>query len=155
MIRNRKKSLLMFFILLLVLISCSSATISNSERNKRKKNIMQFYKVWKGTPYKLGGTTRKGIDCSAFIQKMYSEKFKINLPRTVEGMSTKGSKVKNRKDWEVGDLIFFKIGKRKVNHVGVYIGDNKFVHASVSKGVMISEYSPYWKRYFWQTRKVL
>ncbi len=91
-----------------------------------------FVKVAKnflGTPYRLGGSTLKGIDCSAFVKKVY-EIFDISLPRTALEQFSIGRKVE-RSQLEEGDLVFFK--RRGNNaHVGIYIGDHQFVHASSS-----------------------
>lgn len=156
MLRNNRfflKILLLF--VLIIFTGCSSARISERERNERTTKITSFYKGWKGTRYRLGGTTKKGVDCSALMQRLYREKFAKKLPRTTKDMALEGDKVKKRNNWEVGDLIFFKIGWRKTRHVGVYLGNNKFMHASISKGVMISEIDGYWNDHFWQVRKVL
>lgn len=70
-------------------------------------------------------------------------------------MAREGSKVKKRSQWEVGDLVFFKIGWKRTHHVGVYLGDNRFLHASTSKGVIVSEIDEYWSKHLWQVRRVL
>ncbi|MEG0069857.1 C40 family peptidase [Cetobacterium sp.] len=155
MIKNKKSIKYLFLLVLIFFTGCSSARISEKERVKRTGEITRFYRVWKGTPYRLGGTTKKGVDCSAFVQRLYREKFEKQLPRTTKTMAKEGEKVKNRNDWEVGDLIFFKIGWRKTHHVGVYLGRNRFLHASTSKGVIISNIDSYWNSHLWQVRKVL
>ena len=155
MLKNRFvfKSLLLFILILFT--GCSSTRISERERNERTSKITSFYKEWKGTRYRLGGTTKNGVDCSGFMQNLYRDKFTKSLPRTTKNMSQEGEKIKKRSNWEVGDLVFFKIGWRKTYHVGVYLGNNKFLHASTSKGVIISNIDTYWETHFWQVRKVL
>ena len=81
-----------------------------------------------GAPYRLGGSSVKGIDCSAFVKKIYAF-FDINLPRTAREQARVGKRVP-RDELEVGDLVFFNTRRRAFGHVGVYIGNNKFVHAS-------------------------
>lgn len=81
-----------------------------------------------GAPYRLGGSSVKGIDCSAFVKKIYAF-FDINLPRTAREQARVGKRVP-RDELEVGDLVFFNTRRRPFGHVGVYIGNNKFVHAS-------------------------
>ncbi|MCQ8213032.1 NlpC/P60 family protein [Cetobacterium somerae] len=142
-------------LVLIFFTGCSSARISERERNERIAKITSFYKEWKGTRYKMGGTSKSGVDCSALMQHLYKEKFALDLPRTTKNLSQEGDKVKKRNYWEVGDLVFFKIGWRKTHHVGVYLGDNRFLHASTSKGVIISEVDGYWDDHFWQVRKIL
>jgi cell wall-associated NlpC family hydrolase len=84
-------------------------------------------KTFLGVPYKLGGSTLKGIDCSAFVKKIY-EIFRVDLPRTTREQFSVGRKVE-KNQLEEGDLVFFK---RRGNsaHVGIYIGANQFIHAS-------------------------
>lgn len=104
----------------------------------------QAYKPWLGTPYKYGGTTKKGVDCSGFVGNMYREVRKIQLPRTSGAMYDGGSKV-SRENLKEGDLVFFG-SFWKVDHVGIYLNGNRFVHASTSKGVMVSPMDDvYWK----------
>jgi LysM repeat protein len=80
-----------------------------------------------GVPYRLGGSTVRGIDCSAYVRKMY-EFFDITLPRTAREQSTVGISVE-REELEEGDLVFFRT-RRPIGHVGIYIGNNEFVHSS-------------------------
>ncbi|MGF1688315.1 NlpC/P60 family protein [Photobacterium japonica] len=111
------------------------------------------YRQWQGTPYKLGGTSRKGIDCSAFVQVGFSDVLKMQLPRTTSEQVRKGKWV-DIKALKKGDLVFFKTG-RNLRHVGIYVGDEQFLHASTSQGVMISSLNnPYWQRTYWQARRI-
>lgn len=88
-----------------------------------------------GIDYKYGGTTTKGFDCSGFVGYVF-DKFKIDLPRTSSSMYAEGDKVK-REDLRPGDLVFFNTSGKGVSHVGIYVGNNKFAHASTSKGTRI------------------
>ena len=100
-----------------------------------------------GAPYRFGGSTLKGIDCSAYVRKMY-EFFDITLPRTAREQSIVGVSVE-REELEEGDLVFFRT-HRPIGHVGIYIGNNKFVHASYkSKVVRIDSLDmPYFQKRF-------
>ena len=100
-----------------------------------------------GAPYRLGGSSVTGIDCSAFVKKIY-QFFNINLPRTAFEQSHVGLRVA-RGELIEGDLLFFKT-RRKLGHVGIYIGNNEFVHASSRKrGVRIDNLNtPYFDRRF-------
>jgi lipoprotein Spr len=97
---------------------------------------------WLGTRYRLGGTDKEGIDCSAFMQVLFTRLYGINLPRTAREQYTVSQKL-SRAELKEGDLVFFNtIGG--VSHVGMYLQNNKFVHAS-SGGVTISDlYEDYW-----------
>lgn len=111
------------------------------------------YHNWKGTPYRYGGSSKKGIDCSAFVQVGYSSVYQKLLPRTTLELVKKGKQVKRHAAKE-GDLVFFRTG-RNTRHVGIYLGNLEFLHASQSKGVIISRLdNPYWKRHFWQIRRL-
>ncbi len=102
------------------------------------------------TPYKYGGTTKAGIDCSAFTQNIYKDVFKIGLERSARLQYTQGTKISDKDDLVIGDLVFFNTRKRvKPGHVGIYIGENLFAHASSTNGVTISSlnYDYYSNRY--------
>ncbi|OLQ70807.1 peptidase P60 [Photobacterium proteolyticum] len=113
----------------------------------------RVYESWKGTPYRLGGKSRRGIDCSAFVQVGYYDVFNKVLPRTTGEQARMGRWIPLA-DAKEGDLVFFKTGRR-LRHVGIYLGNAEFLHASTSQGVMISSLAnPYWRRAFWQVRRV-
>ena len=112
------------------------------------------YLYWKGTPYRLGGNNKKGIDCSAFVQAVYKNSFNIAIARTTGKQVKSGSHV-YKKSLKIADLVFFKT-RRAMRHVGIYIGDNQFLHASTSQGVMISSLNnAYWRSKYWQSRRIL
>lgn len=118
-----------------------------------EQSLMAFYRQWQQTPYSLGGTTLQGIDCSGFVLTAYRQVYHYSLPRTTEQQSKVGRKI-NYTQRQTGDLVFFNTGKR-TRHVGIYLDHNRFMHASTSKGVIISRLdSPYWADAFWQIRRV-
>jgi len=98
------------------------------------------------TPYKYGGTSENGIDCSAFTQKVYQRSLELQIPRSTREQFQIGEKIAKDEELDFGDLVFFKTRKRSSpSHVGIYIGDNKFMHASRKKGVMVSSLDEkYW-----------
>lgn len=110
--------------------------------------LANFIKSWLGVPYRYGGTSRSGIDCSAFTQTLYASVYHIDLFRTAFAQFNASIPIYDPRDLEEGDLVFFKIHSRIISHVGVYLSNGYFVQAS-SHGVMISSLEErYWKRYF-------
>ncbi|HGN1705946.1 TPA: bifunctional murein DD-endopeptidase/murein LD-carboxypeptidase [Providencia rettgeri] len=119
-----------------------------------KSKIMKQYANWKGVAYRLGGTTKSGIDCSSFVQRTFFEQFGVELPRTTSEQESSGKSVK-RNNLKAGDLVLFKTGRR-MKHVGIYIGDDKFVHASTSNGVIVSEMTnTYWSKRYYASRRII
>jgi len=105
-----------------------------------KKQLLEDAKYYKGGKYVWGGTTPQGFDCSGYVQYLY-KKHNVNLPRTAWAQSKKGLSV-NKQNLQKGDLLFFLTDKKRgipVTHVGIYLGDGKFIHAaSKKKGIIIS-----------------
>ena len=111
--------------------------------------LYSFIDDWYGTPYRYGGLDRKGIDCSAFTRELCSNIYGKRLQRTAAAQFNETEYVSSVSELKEGDLVFFKIRKRYISHVGIYLGNNKFVHASSSKGVVISSLTnAYWSRYY-------
>jgi cell wall-associated NlpC family hydrolase len=111
----------------------------------QNKPLYELIDNWWGTPYRLGGTTQRGIDCSAFVQTLMLGVFAMQLPRTAREQKEAAAWIP-MSDLKEGDLIFFNT-RGGVSHVGVYLHNNKFVHASTSGGVMISDLNEtYWSR---------
>lgn len=102
--------------------------------------LFDFIESWYGTKYRYGGNDRSGIDCSAFAQTFVSSIYNVGVPRT-SASQYENSKRISKSDLQEGDLVFFRTsGKKKaVSHVGVYLRNNKFVHASTSSGVIIND----------------
>lgn len=161
---TRNISLIFGFILLSSIAGCSSTPppqqLSKQDievkypQLKQSDGYQDYFREWQGVPYKYGGISKNGVDCSAFTQDALQTLHQLSLPRTTEYQISTGQKIAlvNAKK---GDLIFFKTGI-KVRHVGVYIGNREFMHASTSKGVIISSLdNPYWKKAYWQVRRVL
>ncbi|UPR56685.1 C40 family peptidase [Vibrio sp. ED004] len=114
---------------------------------------MSVYEQWKGVPYHFGGTSFRGVDCSAFVQIAVQNATQQALPRTTKDQSQKGKEIAYEQATS-GDLVFFKTSMT-VRHVGVYLGNNQFLHASTSKGVIISRLdNPYWASKFWHFRRL-
>jgi cell wall-associated NlpC family hydrolase len=115
----------------------------------RKKDIMGVIMDWLGTPYHFGGSSKRAIDCSAFVQDVFVEASNLVLPRTARNQFNIGYKVK-RGELQFGDLIFFHTYTRRFpSHVGIYLGDDLFAHASSRYGVTVSSLeSTYYKNRF-------
>lgn len=132
----------------------SDLSSENKNSEYKTKVIFNEYEKWRGSPYKLGGVSLNGVDCSSFIQQVYYNGFGLNVPRTTIKQLQIGYKIK-KEELRVGDMIFFKTGW-DVRHVGIIIEDGAFVHASTSQGVTISSiHNPYWKNNYYQSRRVL
>ncbi|WP_261817340.1 NlpC/P60 family protein [Vibrio gallicus] len=126
----------------------------NAVKAAHKDQLYLFYQTWHNTPFRLGGQSKKGVDCSAFVQIAFNEVFHHPIPRTTKTQSNVGVWI-SYEQRQFGDLVFFKTGYG-VRHVGIYVGDNSFMHASTSHGVMISRLdSPYWADAYWQIRRIL
>ncbi|MFD2543410.1 C40 family peptidase [Lacinutrix gracilariae] len=169
-----------FALILILLISFSACKSSKSKRvvtkktrttktatnktttktNANIKKVVDYAKTFEGVKYKYGGTTKKGMDCSGLIYTSF-KKEAISLPRTTHDLSTTGNWI-DLKEVKVGDLLFFatKKNSRKVNHVGIVTtartGYVEFIHASTSRGVMISNLAErYWYLAYVQARRVM
>lgn len=152
---HSKNLLLRVLLILIVGVSASACAGGgvNSSGQSTQAQLMAFYQQWKGTPYRLGGMTKSGVDCSALVMQGFDQLFGVQMPRTTDEQASVGSRVvfAGRKP---GDLVFFKTGWRQ-RHVGIYVGDDRFLHASSSKGVIISSLSnPYWKKHYWKTTRI-
>lgn len=116
-----------------------------------RQNILQNFSKWRGVRYRHGGSSHKGIDCSAFVQTIYYAALKRRLPRTTREQKYLGNAVAVSQ-LKVGDLVFF----RRNHHVGIYIGNGEFIHASQKKGVTIASLNnPYFKKNYTQARHLL
>jgi lipoprotein Spr len=110
--------------------------------------LYNFIEDWWATPYRLGGKNKEGIDCSNFSNTLLTTVFRYNSSGTSTQLFQKAKKLSNNQMKE-GDLVFFRINQKDVSHVGVYLANDRFVHASTSSGVMISDLNePYWKKYY-------
>jgi len=144
------------FIVSIIFSGCSSPSVieSPASHSQVKSGLSVEVDEWIGTPHRIGGTDRKGIDCSALVRHLYRKVFNVNLPRTTKDQVRTGMFV-TKKDLQAGDLVFFR-PDFKERHVGVYLGNNRFVHASSSHGVIISSMdSEYWQKCYWQSRRIL
>ena len=119
-----------------------------------EQEIREQVDGWLGVPYKWGGDSKQGVDCSGFVQAIYKQVFDWLLPRVTEQQVRKGRRIRPNQ-LRAGDLVFFQ-PENEYNHSGIYLGENKFVHASSSEGVTIASLKTrYWQRYYWTSRRLL
>ena len=139
-------------------------TVSARKMAKKKSStidgILSEANTYIGTPYRFGGMTRSGIDCSAFVLSVYGSATGINLPRISSAQAQEGERVE-REQLEKGDLLFFQTRGSRISHVGIVQeitqeGEIKFIHASTSKGVTISSLNEkYWGLRFRFAKRIL
>jgi len=134
--------------------SADIARASYAGNNAVRQGLLEYYDAWKGVPHRMGGLSRRGIDCSGFVYRTYRDVFGITLPRSTQLQARTGAFVPHRR-LSAGDLVFFRIG-RNTRHVGIYLGNGQFMHASKSRGVMISSLdNPYWTAAYWRALRVM
>ena len=127
--------------------------VEQSYSNEIQNALLAHYSSWAGTRHKLGGTGVNGVDCSSFIQTLFQDKFQLQLPRSSREQMTMGDRV-DIAELQSGDLLFFRTGPTR-RHVGVYVGNNQFLHVSTRAGVEIAKlFSPYWQRHFITARRI-
>ncbi|MDH6251779.1 cell wall-associated NlpC family hydrolase [Chryseobacterium sp. H1D6B] len=161
-----KKQLISSFISEKALVlSNAKNSLKNSEiakaikHNKTIDNILSEASTYLGTPYRYGGTTRNGIDCSAFVLSVFGAAAGLSLPRVAASQAQEGERIE-KENLQKGDLIFFSHGRR-ISHVGIVEsvsedGEIKFIHAATSKGVMISSLNDsYWGPKFRFAKRVI
>lgn len=121
----------------------------------KEKILMEVIK-YLNTPYKYGGNSKEGIDCSAFTQTVYNKCLSVPLYRTAKQQYSEGSPVDDLSDLKFGDLVFFDTRSGvKPGHVGIYLGDKLFAHASSSKGVIVSSFdTDYYSSRFMGGRRI-
>ena len=118
-----------------------------------RERLYAQFRVWQGAPYQNGGMSTRGVDCSGFVLVTYKSMLGVELPRTADEQALLGSPV-TRADLRAGDLVFFKTGVN-TRHVGIYLDQGRFMHASRRRGVMISALDDgYWSRRWWQARRI-
>lgn len=136
--------------------SLFAAPVTSSDQNQNSKiaKITDTAMHLVGVPYKWGGVTAKGFDCSGFTWYVF-DKNAIELPRTAD-VQYKVGKMVSRSDLRKGDVVFFTTYEPGASHCGIYLGNGNFIHASSSKGVMVSNLSDsYWKTRYFGARRIV
>jgi probable lipoprotein NlpC len=143
-----KNHFLFIFLLMIFLASCATrkkvvsttkaAKAAEVMANLKSKELYRFITSWTGVRYRLGGMDKQGIDCSGFALILEREIYGLTLPRRSKDQA-EAVKQKNINNLKEGDLIFFSFGGNEVDHVGVYLNDDFFVHASTTRGVIVDD----------------
>jgi cell wall-associated NlpC family hydrolase len=140
-----------------MMCGCGNAPVrpaADSPHAEVEYKLRQAARQWLRTPHRLGGLDRRGIDCSGLVKVLYGDLFQLDLPRTSRLQARKGKAVASGA-WIAGDLLFFK-PDNKGSHVGIYLTDREFLHATTRRGVIVSNMSePYWRECYWKARRVL
>lgn len=114
--------------------------------------LMKQYKEWQGTRYRRGGTSKQGVDCSGYVHLTFKERLGLDVPRSSIALVQTGEPI-HKAELQTGDLVFFRTGRSR--HVGIYLDDGQFMHASTRKGVMISSLEKgYWAARWWTARRL-
>lgn len=142
-------------IVIATLSGCSSTPVvpNTTYNDSLTEQFKQQLVKWKGVPYQYGGLNKRGIDCSGFVYLTFRDILNIQLPRTTKEQAKLGTLI-SPSQLNTGDLVFFKTGNN-VRHVGIYLRDKQFLHASTSKGVIISRLdNVYWRKKFWKAKRL-
>ncbi|MDY5968834.1 MAG: NlpC/P60 family protein [Bacteroidales bacterium] len=129
-------------------VSTSRSGIELIEKDNAK--LYAAIDAWYGTPYQYGGCSKSGIDCSCFVDEIFKTVYGIKLHRVAADIQ-KDVRLIGRNQLKEGDVVFFTNSNGKVSHVGIYLKEDMFVHASTSRGVMVSKLSnTYWNAHFYK-----
>jgi probable lipoprotein NlpC len=150
MIRRLSYQFAMLLSMAIFLTACSSkryvpsatkaAKAAEAMANLKNKQLYKYINEWSGVKYRLGGLDKRGIDCSGFTYLVQKDIYGKELPRrSVDQASV--IKEKNLNQLKEGDLIFFSFGGREIDHVGIYLNGDSFVHASPSRGIIVEDLS--------------
>ncbi len=130
----------LFLGIALFLSISAKAQIPDSLLNEDNSKLYKFITEWWRTPYKWGGTSKRGLDCSAFTQTLFSKVYDVKLPRVASAQYKEGKTI-SREEAKAGDLVFFRSSGPSGWHVGVYLVDGWFLHSGSTHGVYINNLS--------------
>lgn len=131
----------------------ASETYTSTDEKKLLAEIREYL----GAPYKFGGTSKSGTDCSGLIHMVFKNAFDLSLPHQSSQLFELGTRI-SVKNWQLGDLLFFRTGRKKeISHVGIYLTGTKFVHATTKRGVIVSDFKEetYYRKRYAGARRVI
>ncbi|PQJ35922.1 hypothetical protein BSZ35_16100 [Salinibacter sp. 10B] len=147
----------------LLLVGCTSSRPPSTQQGQTTQTwspstaedrLRSAAAEWQGTTHEWGGASTKGVDCSGLVQSVFADKFQLSVPRTTKEQARVG-RVVSRSALKPGDLLFFRTAPKK-RHVGIYLSDGDFLHASSSDGVRVSPLDrSYWSEHWWHARRLL
>ncbi len=150
MMKNITHQVAAFLVMAVVFTACSSrkytpsttkaAKAAEAMANLKSKELYKFITEWTGVKYQLGGLDKRGIDCSGFTYLVQRDIYGKQLPRRSRDQATV-VKNQNLAQLKEGDLIFFAFGGNEIDHVGIYLNGDSFVHASPSRGIIVEDLS--------------
>lgn len=151
------RRILLPFALSLLVAGFSATAVAASYRpgtEQVRQALLAKFDRWQGTPYRYGGMSHRGIDCSGFVHVIYRQALGIRVPRSTELLSRLRHRV-SRRHLVAGDLILFRINRHTL-HAGIYVGRGQFIHASKTRGVMLSSLrNPYWRGVFSKALRII
>ncbi len=149
---------ILFFAFTLLIISFSSCSSGRrAVRQQQEERLREVTASWVGTPYRYGGMSRRGTDCSGFTMAVYKDVYGITLAHNSKTQLKENCRKElSKSKLKTGDLVFFvtngkRTRKRNINHVGIYLGDGKFIHASTKRGVIINHLNDVYYQKNWVT----
>lgn len=147
-----------FIITSIIFLNCSTPVTRRrtGSQSSDRTHLQHYAESLLGTPYLYGGTDRSGMDCSGLIVRIYKDIYGLNLPHSTEALNKRGTTVHLRSA-EMGDLVFFRENRRSPpSHVGIYMGQNTFIHVSSSQGVILSSLeNDYYQTRFYEIRRIV
>lgn len=149
----RRSSIVILLLLGLILSACSTSRIASRSSNPVIVRVLEEAEDLLGTNYCSAGTTPDCFDCSGYVSFCFG-RAGVMLPRRSEEQYGAGTAVK-KDGLQPGDLVFFRTGGSRISHVGIYVGEDRFIHSSTSKGVIITSLSDvYWRQRYVGARRV-
>lgn len=132
-----------------------AAKLDVSESSITNYDLYNFIDLWYGVPYKFAGRTKAGVDCSDLASLLFQSVYNITISGTVTDIYKRCKPIK-ASELREGDLVFFKINSKSLSHIGIYLQNHKFVHASVHAGVVIADLGEdYYRKYYWGAGRLL